>query len=216
VTGISPTAVPLNTPTTIAVAGTGFTSASVIAIDGAAQPTSFTSATSLTAEVPASLLIMPRVLTITVTTPGPGGGTSTPQYLTAYVPMVNNSMACNPANGLFYLSVPSWAGAPYGNSVVSVDPLTGALGTPIPVGAEPDQLAITTDGRYLWVALDGASAVRKVDLQTGVPGLQFTTVESTHVTVAIPASDVNSAGSASVVAVNPGGPASNAVAITIN
>ncbi len=34
---------------------------------------------------------MPEVLTITVMTPAPGGGTSTPQYLTAYVPIANTS-----------------------------------------------------------------------------------------------------------------------------
>jgi len=176
VTGTSPTAVPLNTQSTITLTGTGFTQASVISIDGTVQPTAFINSTSLSAGVPAAMLAMPGVLTITVTTPSPGGGTSIPQYLTAYVPIVNNSMVYNPVNGLFYLSVPSSAGAPYGNCVVSIDPRTGALGTPIPVGAEPDQLAITADGRYLWVGLDGASAVRKVDLQTGVPGLQFTTV----------------------------------------
>lgn len=41
-------------------------------------------------------------------------------------------------------------------------------------------------------------------------------VDAQHVTVAISASDVAAAGTASVVAVNPGGPASNAVTITIN
>ncbi|KAA6457573.1 transcription factor [Acidobacteria bacterium AB60] len=177
VTGISPTAIPLNTPTTITVSGSGFTSLSVISIDGTTQPTGFTNSTTLTAQVPASILRMPGVFALVVTTPGPGGGTSTTQYLTAYVPIVNNSMAYNPVNGLFYLSVPSSAGVPYGNSIVSVDPLTGNLGTPIPIGAEPDQLAITADGRYLWVALDGASAVRRLDLQTGIPGAQFTTVQ---------------------------------------
>ena len=89
-------------------------------------------------------------------------------------------MVYNPINGLFYLSVPSAVGASYGNAVVSVDPLTGALGTPIPVGSEPDQLAITTDGKYLWVALDGASAVRKVDLAAGKAGLQFSVVQQSY------------------------------------
>jgi sugar lactone lactonase YvrE len=87
--------------------------------------------------------------------------------------MVNNSMVYNPANGLFYLSVPSAAGAPYGNSVISIDPLTGTLGTPIPVGSEPNRMALTADGRYLWVALDGGAAIRRVDLTTGAAGMQF-------------------------------------------
>jgi trimeric autotransporter adhesin len=69
--------------------------------------------------------------------------------------------------------VPSSAGSAYGNSVVSVDPQTGAIGTPIRVGAEPNKLALTDDGKFLWVALDGAAAVRKVDLTTGTAGLQF-------------------------------------------
>lgn len=176
VRGISPTAVPLNVPTTLTVAGSGFTNVSAITINGKAQPTGFTSSTSLTAEVPASLLTTPGVFSVVVTTPSPGGGTSAPQYLTAYVLIVNNSMVYNPVNGLFYLSIPSSAGVPYGNTVVSIDPLTGVLGVPIPVGAEPDQLAITADGRYLWVALDGSSSVRNVDVQTGVAGPPFTTV----------------------------------------
>ena len=82
-------------------------------------------------------------------------------------------MIYNPVNGLFYLSVPSAAGAPYGNSIVSVDPVTGTLGIPIPVGSEPNRMGITSDGKYLWVALDGADAVRKVDLTVGAAGLQF-------------------------------------------
>ena len=82
-------------------------------------------------------------------------------------------MALNPVNGLLYISVPSTAAAPYGNSVVSVDPATGAIGTPIPVGSEPDKLAISSDGTTLWVGLDGASAIRRVNLTTGVAGMQF-------------------------------------------
>ena len=41
-------------------------------------------------------------------------------------------------------------------------------------------------------------------------------VDATHVSVAIPASDLASAGSASLVATNPGAPASGALSITIN
>jgi uncharacterized repeat protein (TIGR01451 family) len=92
---------------------------------------------------------------------------------TAYIGIVNNSMVYNPVNGLFFVSVPSSAGAPYGNSIVSIDPETGAFGTPIFVGSEPDKLAISSDGTILWVGLDGAAAVRQVNLTTGTAGLQF-------------------------------------------
>jgi hypothetical protein len=43
-----------------------------------------------------------------------------------------------------------------------------------------------------------------------------TIVDSTHVTVAIPASDMASAGNGSLVATNAGAPASNILTITIN
>ena len=43
-----------------------------------------------------------------------------------------------------------------------------------------------------------------------------TIVDATHVTVAIPASDVANTGSASLIATNPGAPASNVITISIN
>jgi sugar lactone lactonase YvrE len=170
---VSPGGAPLNTATAITVTGTSFTSGSTIQIDGVTLSTNFVSGTSLTAQIPASMLTVPANRAITVTTPAPGGGVSSPAAFTAYIGIPTNAMALNPVNGLLYVSVPSAAGAPYGNSVVSVDPATGALGTPVYVGSEPNKLAISSDGATLWVGLDAASAIRKVDLVTGTAGMQF-------------------------------------------
>jgi hypothetical protein len=172
-TSISPSAGPINSATPVTLYGTGFTNQSTVALNGIDIPAAYVDSGQLTATIPASSIALPGNIGFTVTTPAPGGGTSAPLPFTAFIGIANNSMVYNPVNGLFYLSVPSSAGAPYGNSIVSVDPETGALGTPIPVGSEPDKLAITTDGHYLWVGLDGASAVRKVDLIAGAAGLQF-------------------------------------------
>jgi hypothetical protein len=169
-TSLSSTLVPTNTSTPLALSGTGFTPATTVAVNGVTIPSTYLNINQIAVSLPASAVLTPGVDAITVSN---SSGTSAPLYLTVYVPIINNNMIYNPVNGLFYLSVPSAAGAPYGNSVVSVDPLTGALGTPIPVGSEPDKLAITSDGRYLWVGLDGSSAVRKVDLVAGVAGLEF-------------------------------------------
>jgi hypothetical protein len=170
---ISPGAGPINTATAITLSGTGFTTASTVSFNGAVIPSTYVNSTSITVALPAANVTLPGNNTFTVTTPAPGGGTTVPLIYTAFIGIVNNSMVYNPVNGLMYVSVPSYVGAPYGNSVVSVDPETGALGTPIPVGSEPNKLAVTADGKYLWVGLDGASAVRKVDLTTGTAGLQF-------------------------------------------
>ncbi|MDR3740791.1 MAG: IPT/TIG domain-containing protein [Terracidiphilus sp.] len=172
-TSISPSAGPLSTAAAVTLTGTGFTSASTVAVNGTSVASTYVSSTQITATLPASSLTLPGNANITVTTPAPGGGTSSPLPFTVYIGIPNNSMVYNPINGLLYVSVPSSAGTQYGNTVVPIDPATGILGTPIPVGSEPDKMAITPDGQYLWVALDGASAVRQVNLTTGTAGMKF-------------------------------------------
>lgn len=172
-TSISPGGTALATATTVTVTGTGFTPSSVVQFDGTALTTKYLNSASLSAQVSASLVTLPGTHMLTVSTPAPGGGVSGSSAFTAYIGLPNNAMTLNPVSGLLYVSVPGSAGAPYGNTVVSVDPATGILGTPIPVGSEPDKLAISSDGTTLWVGLDGASAVRKVDLTSGTAGAQF-------------------------------------------
>jgi trimeric autotransporter adhesin len=172
-TSIYPNNAPIGTATSITLNGTNFTATSTVAFNGTALTSTYVNSGSITVQIPASLVNLPGNGDISVTTPAPGGGTSAAQSFTSYIPIVNNSMIYNQANGLLYVSVPSSAGTTYGNSIVSVDPATGALGTPIPVGSEPNRLAISSDGTILWVGLDGASAVREVNLSTNTAGLQF-------------------------------------------
>jgi hypothetical protein len=173
VSSISPNTGPINTAATLKIYGTGFNPTSTVALNGANIASTYVSSTQITVNLPASDVRLPGNLQFSVTTPPPGGGTSDVVAYTAYVPIASNSIVLNPVSGLLYVTVPSSAGAPYGNSVVSVDPETGNLGTPIPVGSEPNHIAVTDDGLYLWVGLDGASAVRRVDLTAGTAGLQF-------------------------------------------
>ena len=58
-----------------------------------------------------------------------------------------------------YASVPSSGGA-RANTVTLIDPSTGALGPSVFVGSEPGKLAMSDDGQYLYVGLDGAGARR--------------------------------------------------------
>lgn len=164
---------PIGVDATVQLYGTGFTSKSVVSINGSPYTTTFGNSGSVTVTIPASTIALPGNVTLTVTTPAPGGGTTSGQTFSAYAPIVSNSMVYNPTNGLLYLSIPSKVGAPYGNTVVSMDPATGALGTPIPVGSEPNKLALTSDGKYLWVGIDGANGIRRIDLTTNTAGLQF-------------------------------------------
>jgi hypothetical protein len=93
-----------------------------------------------------------------------------------------NDLAYSTTDGALYVSVrstidpaqkPTPTPAPLANSVVPVDPRTLEIGTPIPVGPDPDQLAISDDGRYLYVTVDRNQTVQRIDLATRTIDLQF-------------------------------------------
>ncbi len=72
-------------------------------------------------------------------------------------------VAYSPLTKKLYVSTSGKEGT-RGNSILAIDPLTGALSGQVYVGSEPEKLSVTRDGRYLWVGLDGMASVRRVDL----------------------------------------------------
>src|SRR5438552_16312190 len=76
-----------------------------------------------------------------------------------------NNVIYDPYDGMLYASVSGSAGA-NGNSIVPINPVTGAIGAPVFVGSEPNRMAISDDGHYLYVGLDGAGSVRRFNLLT--------------------------------------------------
>jgi len=59
-----------------------------------------------------------------------------------------------------------------GNSIVPITP-DGRTQPPIVIGSEPNVLAISSDAEYLYVGLDGAAAVRRLNLTTLTPEPQW-------------------------------------------
>lgn len=90
---------------------------------------------------------------------------------TAPVDLEANDLIYDPVREVLWASVPS-SGGSRGNSVTSIGP-DGTLGTSIFVGSDPNRLALSDNSRFLYVGLDGAGAVRRVNLETGVAGLQW-------------------------------------------
>ncbi len=84
--------------------------------------------------------------------------------------MDTNDIVFNPFTRKLYASLPSTATQVTGNSIVSIDPLTGALGSPIFVGSEPTPISISDDGQYLYAVLSGSNSVRRLNLTTLTPG----------------------------------------------
>lgn len=83
VASVSPSSVRVGAgDTTFVVTGSGFAAASQIRVDGVALATTFVSVSELRAVVPAARFSAPRALAVTVSTPAPGGGTTSPRTVT--------------------------------------------------------------------------------------------------------------------------------------
>ena len=172
-TSIYPNAGPINTATAVTLNGTGFTTNSTVALNGEQIAATYVNSQQIKLTIPASSVAIPGNLSLTVTTPAPGGGTSSPLVYTTYIQMPNNDIAYNATDGLLYVSVPTSAAGVAGNSLVGIDPITGNVIRQIWVGSNPNKLALSTDGTQLFVGLDGAGAVAQVDLTQGKVVNQF-------------------------------------------
>jgi hypothetical protein len=95
------------------------------------------------------------------------------------------SLAYNPATQTIFATRNSFVGAG-GNSVVRINPLTGEVGAPVFVGSEPSQMAFSEDGLTMYVALEGASAVRRFDVATGTPGAQYSIAKPSFCSTSAP------------------------------
>ena len=83
-----------------------------------------------------------------------------------------NGLGHDPVGDQLYVSFGSGEGA-RGNSLTRLDPVTGALGTSIFVGSEPERMAISGDGQYAYVYLAGSARVRRVHLPSQTADLDF-------------------------------------------
>jgi uncharacterized repeat protein (TIGR01451 family) len=94
----------------------------------------------------------------------------TPEKL-RHIDLITKEILYDPISRKIYASVPGEAG-PGGNSVVPIDPVTGDVGIPILVGSQPGHLAVSDDGKYLYVALETGD-IRRIDLTTRKPAGLF-------------------------------------------
>lgn len=152
---------------TLQVSGLGFSPASVVDLNGQPLATSYTDYTTLSATVPSSSLSNAAELPVTVVNPAPGGGTSNSFPLNVYqlLPIPAVALASMPGSNTIYAAVPEQSSVDP-NTVIPINAETGAMGTPIPVGANPQLLALSSDGNYLFVAAQGAQTIQRINLQT--------------------------------------------------
>jgi hypothetical protein len=56
------------------------------------------------------------------------------------------------------------------DTVAVIDPTTANVGPFVPVGVQPNKVAISADGQYLYVGLDGSGSFRRLQLAGLIPG----------------------------------------------
>ncbi len=154
-------------PVTLQVYGANFYPASVVLVNGTAQQTSYTSGQELQATLSSAATGTMGEISISVSNPVPGGGTSVSTPLTLYqvVELPAAFITSVPGSSLLYASIPSSAST-NPSTVIPINPMTGALGTPIPVGNNPGLLAPSSDGSYLFVVANQDQTVQRINLST--------------------------------------------------
>ncbi|MFN3167270.1 MAG: PEP-CTERM sorting domain-containing protein [Phycisphaeraceae bacterium] len=83
----------------------------------------------------------------------------------------------DPATGNVVATAGSTVGPAFGNRLIVMDPGSATIVDSVFVGSEPTRVAVSADGSLAYVGLDGAGAVRIVDLPSLTPGTQFTLPE---------------------------------------
>ncbi|MBB5340860.1 choice-of-anchor D domain-containing protein [Tunturiibacter gelidoferens] len=162
VTSPSPATISLDGgPATIFINGTNFFPQSTVFVNGVSVPVTALGSTSIEVTVDPSTLGAMGEFPVQVVNPAPGGASNVGTLTTFHAVSLNAThVVYEPASKLLYAAIPATS-ASNPNTVISVDPTTGTLGTPIPVLTNPTRLALSDDGHYLYVAfLDnvGASA----------------------------------------------------------
>jgi hypothetical protein len=85
------------------------------------------------------------------------------------LPLSTNDLVFDPKRGVLYATVNSYA-AGAANSVLTIDPGSATVTGSLFVGSNPSVLALSDDGSALYVGIDGAYSVCRVDLGTNTVG----------------------------------------------
>ena len=89
------------------------------------------------------------------------------------VTVTSNDLVYDNVTDKIYVSIPSANGA-NGNSIGIINPNTYSLENTIFIGSDPTILAISDDGQYIYSGFSGTSTVRRFNITTLTPEIQFT------------------------------------------
>lgn len=169
---------------TLTIHGTGFMQGASVEWNGAPRAATFVSGSRLEVGVSSADVAAPGTITLRVVNPG-GAAPSNAATLTVRalpaagattadrIPILGvRDVAWDPGTARLYVTVRGF-NPELGNTITRVNPATGALDGSVFVGSDPNRITRSNDGQFLYVGLDGASAVRQVHIPSFTAGLQW-------------------------------------------
>ena len=176
---ISPGSVTAGAPNfLLTLAGNNFLTSSTVLINGTpAQAYNYPSATSASVFIPASAVSAVGTVTIAVSNPAPGGGTSAAKTLNVIsannrirtVDVAAADLGWDSAHNLLIASTLSSSA----NSIVAIDPKQGAVTTTQSLPSQPAGISVTDDGSYVYVTLPSTGQVERLMLPSLKPDITF-------------------------------------------
>jgi hypothetical protein len=178
---ISPLSITAGAPNfSLTLSGSNFVSSSTILINGTPTQPDSSSGTTASVLIPASAVSTVGAVTIAVSNPAPGGGTSASQTLN--VISANNrirtvnveaaDLGWDPAHNLLIASTLSGS-SNNPNSIVTIDPLQGTVITAASLPSQPSGISVTSDGSYVYVTLPSTGQIERFTLPSLTPDITF-------------------------------------------
>ena len=204
---ISPNAVVAGTtPSPIILNGSNFMTGATVQWNGKNLRTTYINSGQIQFTPTIAELAAATIVDLSVTNPPPGGISSTLTFDVTYptkttvLDLPANDLVWDPYTQQIYASVPSSYGT-HGNTIAAINPATGKVTGYFFAGSEPTMLAMSSDGQYLYVGLNGNGSVQRMIL----PKL------SLDIDVSLGTSEYGEPNSALALAVSPGDPHTFAV-----
>jgi len=168
----------------LTVNGTHFTASSVVQFNGNALTTTFNSASQLSATIPAAAIASGGGAQVVVVDPNgtsnpssffvgaaAGTGTGGTSFAFTTITQTSNNLIFDPVHQVFFISVPSTAST-LGNTVTALDLSGNAISSQF-AGSEPNVLALSNDGQFLYAGIDGAGRAQRYSLPSFNPDISY-------------------------------------------
>jgi hypothetical protein len=168
----------------LTVHGTHFTASSVVHFNGSPLTTTFTSASQLSATIPAAAIAGGGAAQVVVADPngtsnpssffvgtavGTGAGGTSFAFTT--IAQSSNNLIFDPVHQVFFISVPSTAGS-LGNTVTAFDLSGHAISSQF-AGSDPNILSLSNDGQFLYAGINGAGSAQRFTLPSFNPDINY-------------------------------------------